>query len=32
MSPQRAGELGAALEAATRAISDQFLPPEIDEV
>ena len=32
MSPQRAGELGAALEAATRAIRDQFLPPEIDEV
>ncbi len=32
MSPQRAEELGASLEAATRAIRDQFLPPEIDEV
>lgn len=32
MSPQRAEELGATLEAATRALKEQFLPQELDEV
>ncbi len=32
MSPQGAGDLSATLEAATKAIRDQFLPPEIEDV
>lgn len=32
MSPQSAGDLSATLEAATKAIRDQFLPPEIEDV
>lgn len=32
MSPQGAGDLSASLEAATKSIRDQFLPPEIEDV